>query len=152
MIEDDELEDEDDVAKEMFAMDIPRVDAVKGPATGLKFVVLKAGQAQDPAAIARLTRKKETPMAATSEAPLGPPETEELKIVAKRRRKVVEELPLEPVAKADGDEDLDASTVLGDPDTSGGDPDIPGSEGWEAVDAATAQKWTAILSRAKQAM
>jgi hypothetical protein len=55
------------------------------------------------------------------------------------------------VAKADGD--LDPTTVLADPgETYDGVPTNPGSPAWEAVDAATARKWTSILARAKAAV
>lgn len=58
----------------------------------------------------------------------------------------------EPVAKADG-EDLDPTTVLAEPDGAApGDPADPGSPAWEAIDAATARKWTAILARACNAL
>ena len=51
------------------------------------------------------------------------------------------------------DDALDPTTVLADPDgdAPGMDTD-PGSPAWEAVDAATARKWTSILSRAKAAL
>jgi len=57
------------------------------------------------------------------------------------------------VAKADGD-DLDPMTVLAEPDddTAPGMATDPGSPAWEAVDAATARKWTGILARAKAAI
>lgn len=51
------------------------------------------------------------------------------------------------VAKAD----LDASVAIVDAPGEG-DPLEPGSGAWEAVDAATAMKWTAILSRARNAV
>ncbi|WP_210594835.1 hypothetical protein [Streptomyces scabiei] len=44
--------------------------------------------------------------------------------------------------------DLDPTVVLAEPDQGPqGNPDVPGSPAWEAVDAATARKWTSILSR-----
>lgn len=50
-------------------------------------------------------------------------------------------------------EDLDASVVLADAEVAAdGDVTEPGSPAWEAVDAATAAKWTAILARAKNAV
>ena len=56
------------------------------------------------------------------------------------------------LAKAD-DPDLDVTTVLADPDSAApGDPAAPGSPAWEAIDAATAMKWTAILYRALSAL
>jgi hypothetical protein len=57
------------------------------------------------------------------------------------------------VAKADSTPELDPTVVLAEPeDEAPGDPDQPGSPAWEAIDAATARKWTAILSRAKNAL
>jgi hypothetical protein len=53
------------------------------------------------------------------------------------------------VAKAG--KELDAGEVFADAKGEG-DPMQPGSGAWEAVDAATAMKWTAILSRAKNAI
>ncbi|MFC1418594.1 hypothetical protein [Streptacidiphilus cavernicola] len=51
------------------------------------------------------------------------------------------------------DDALDPMTALAEPDgnASGMDTD-PGSPAWEAVDAATARKWTSILARAKGAV
>jgi len=50
----DEIEEED-VVKEMFDGQYPRVDVVSGPATGMRFIVLKAGESQDPEAVAQLS-------------------------------------------------------------------------------------------------
>lgn len=184
------IEDEEGVVKasEMYhgrTGSIPRVDAVKGPASGMKFIVLKAGAEQDPEAIAAVQKAattglpptlQEAPMdAVTVEASAPPAPDPELKVVAKKRNRPgspvsleelaartdalaapvaksddAPEVPAEPVAKADG-EDLDASTVVAD-GPSGGNPGSPGSPGWEGTDAATAQKWTSILSRAKLAL
>jgi hypothetical protein len=67
-------------------------------------------------------------------------------------RKAAEAAEAEPVAKADG-EGLDPTTVLAEPDGDApGDPADPGSPAWEAIDAATARKWTAILARACNAL
>jgi hypothetical protein len=62
-----------------------------------------------------------------------------------------------PIAKdadmATPETDLDPTVVLAEPaEDAPGDPNTPGSPAWEAVDAATARKWTAILSRAKSAL
>ncbi|WP_266300531.1 hypothetical protein [Kitasatospora sp. NBC_01287] len=52
---------------------------------------------------------------------------------------------------ADG---MDPTVVLAAPDTDDapGDPNEPGSPAWEAVDAATAQKWISIAVRLKNAL
>jgi len=53
----------------------------------------------------------------------------------------------------DGTDGMDPTVPLAEPDGDApGDPTDPGSPAWEAIDAATAMKWTAILSRAKGAV
>lgn len=53
----------------------------------------------------------------------------------------------------DGIDGMDPTVVLAEPDQEQpGDAMEPGSPAWEAVDAATARKWTAILVRAKNAL
>jgi hypothetical protein len=48
---------------------------------------------------------------------------------------------------------LDVTMPLAEPQEMGpGDPTDPGSPAWESIDAATAQKWTSILARAKAAI
>ena len=57
-------------------------------------------------------------------------------------------------AQADGGMDgMDPTVPLAEPGTDApGDPADPGSPAWEAIDAATAQKWTSILARAGAAV
>ena len=53
----------------------------------------------------------------------------------------------------DGVDGLDPTVPLAAPDEDApGDPTDPGSPAWEAIDAATAQKWTSILARAQVAI
>lgn len=68
-----------------------------------------------------------------------------------RNAQVAKETPMTAIAKAD---DLDASEALvEEPDGSpSGDSEQPGSPAWETVDAASAEKWAAILGRAKSAL
>jgi hypothetical protein len=48
---------------------------------------------------------------------------------------------------------LDPTTALAESDADApGSPTDPGSPAWEAIDAATARKWTSILARAKHAV
>jgi hypothetical protein len=55
------------------------------------------------------------------------------------------------VAKAEMD--MDPTAVLAEPDGDApGDPNDPGSPAWEAVDAASARKWTSLLVRARNAL
>lgn len=133
------VDDEEEVVKEMIHGSIPRVDVVHGPASRLRFVVLKAGERQD---ISDLPPGFTDP---TKEAP-----------VAKSNEVDPEVTDPELVIKADdapGVDDLDPTEVLADPPAEvAGDPNEPGSPAWEAIDAATARKWTSILSRAKNAL
>lgn len=53
----------------------------------------------------------------------------------------------------EGIDGLDPTVPLAAPEESApGDPTDPGSPAWEAIDAATAQKWTSILARARVAV
>lgn len=53
----------------------------------------------------------------------------------------------------EGIDGLDPTVVLAEPEPGApGDPTDPGSPAWEAIDAATARKWTSILARAKHAV
>jgi hypothetical protein len=53
----------------------------------------------------------------------------------------------------DGIDGMDPTVILAAPDEdTPGDPNDPGSPAWEAIDAATARKWTAILARARSAL
>lgn len=54
----------------------------------------------------------------------------------------------------DGVDGMDPTVVLAEPDDDDapGDPNDPGSPAWEAIDAATAQKWLSIAYRVKNAL
>jgi hypothetical protein len=160
-----ELPEEEEVVKEMYDATYEKVDVVSGPAHGMRFVVLKAGEKQDPAAAATLTTPTHnsaatgsplevTPVTkAVKKSPAAPLEvhTANGAIVAPTAVADPADGELRIVTKA---EDLDVTEVLANADK--GDPtedaEEPGSPGWEAVDAATARKWTGILSRAKNAL
>jgi hypothetical protein len=214
-------EEEEPIFKEMFAADIPRMDLVKGPASGMLFTIMKSNDPQDPLSIALMKRPPQHPslvakaeasaatqndhpdsdfayiepggtkdesgkttprslrhfpiydaahtrnaLARAPQSPFGDKAMPKIKSAAKKFgidvSKSQEKLmanpieaplapPVEPVTKADGDPDLDASTIVVE-DGSPVDAGTPGSESWENVDAATAQKWTAILGRAKLAL
>jgi len=202
--------EEEIVIKEMFDAEIPRVDVVKTPASGRRFVVIKAQGPQDPADVEAVKKAekstasmndapdsdfayiepggtkdesgKTTPrskrhfyigdaahvrnaLARASQSPFGDKAMPKIRAAAKKfgidvskAQEVVMTAPetqqpsdSEPVKKAD---DLDATEPLADADK--GDPtegaDEPGSPAWEAIDAATARKWTAILARSKNAL
>lgn len=114
--------DDEDVVKEMYDGEYPRVDIVAGPASGMRFVVLKAGDTQpDPATILGA----HTPMTVTDPAPV-----------------LKADDPSEPLP--DGDELMDdakpGAAGLEVPTDAPGDPDDPDSPAWEAVDAARARQ------------
>jgi hypothetical protein len=48
-------------AREMFDAEIPEVDIVSGPASGMRFVVIKADERQDPASIERIRKAERKP-------------------------------------------------------------------------------------------
>lgn len=51
------------------------------------------------------------------------------------------------------DTDMDPEVILAEPeDDAPGNPTTPSSPAWEAIDAATARKWTSILARARSAV
>lgn len=54
----------------------------------------------------------------------------------------------------DGVDGMDPTVVLAEPDTDDapGDPNDPGSPAWEAIDAATGQKWLSIAYRVQNAL
>ena len=201
-------EQEEPVTKEMYDATYEHVDVVKGPAHGMRFVVIKAEGAQDYEAVMKVkyTAEQQRQMLADGQAlkasdgspsyPIGDEDDlskaihavgrggadhDAIRAYIIRRAKALGksseipenwaadgslkeessvkktlEAPVEnepaPVAKADTT--LDAGEVLADADK--GDPteaaEEPGSPAWEAVDAATARKWTAILARSKSAL
>lgn len=69
-----ELTDEEEVAKEMFDATYNRVDIVSGPASGMRFVVLKAGESQDPMAVwkVKYSAEEQRTMLAAGKAFKGP--------------------------------------------------------------------------------
>lgn len=119
---------------ELFDANIDRVDLVGKAANGLVFVLAKADSTTTlitPDAVRDLIKQSEAE---------GADMTTSTKTVQK-----------EPVAKAD---DLDVTTPLAEPEA--GSPTVgesqPGSAAWEAIDAATAEKWVGVLARAKNAL
>lgn len=72
--------------------------------------------------------------------------------------KQADETPESTEVTKDMDEDetgdgMDPTVILAEPDEDmPGSPSEPGSPAWEAIDAATACKWTALLARARAAL
>lgn len=115
----------DDEFTELVDARFGRVDLVGKAANGLSFLIAKSAHPQS---------------APTPADVFGPPKKAPMSETT-------------TVVKAD-DIDLDPTVVLADPiqTDAPGNPDAPGSPAWEAIDAATAMKWTAIASRLKNAI
>ena len=206
-----DLEDESIVVKEMYDLEVPKVDVVKGPASRRKFIMIKAQGPQDPEAIAAVQKAaastasmndrpdsdfayiepggtkddagKTTPrslrhfpiydeaharnaLSRAPQSPFGDKAMPKIRAAAKKfgidvtkqQEVVMTESSSQPTSETEpvkkADTTLDAGEVLAEADK--GDPtdaaEDPGSPAWEAVDAATARKWTAILARAKGAL
>lgn len=146
----------EDPFSELVDADIPRVDLVGKAANGMRFLIAKSaaggvpGGLLDPDFVRGLIAKSapETPLETVTMS--GSPAAMAALLIhgAPVRKTSPEE---NTVSKATTD--LDPTTVLADPDIEApGDVADPGSPAWEAVDAATARKWTSILSRACNAL
>lgn len=129
------LADDEDVSKmsEVFDANIPRVDLVSRAANGTRFLIAKSDAGPsllDPATVAELIEKTEG--ATMTDTATAPVETE-------------------PVAKADPV--IDITEPLAEPENApkGNELD-PGSVAWEAVDAATADKWVGVAARLRNAL
>ena len=168
---------DDDEMTELVDADFPRVDLVGKGANGIpRFLVMKNADGDatgllEPDFVRDLIAKAE-PEPARERAVLsngitlnGSPADIAAFIHKAAERAAVTEVPEEAamadtVSKADmgpelddGIDGMDPTVPLAEPDEMGaGDPTDPGSPAWESIDAATAQKWTSILARARVAV
>ncbi|MDX3124937.1 hypothetical protein [Streptomyces scabiei] len=143
---------------ELVDATISRVDLVDKAANGLPILMAKqadGGSAglMDPALvrdlIGKATDPEPAPAAGESVTLTGSPGA----IARVIHEAAVRQATTNVTKDADMATDLDPTVVLAEPDQGPqGNPDVPGSPAWEAVDAATARKWTSILSRAKTAL
>ncbi|RPE39751.1 hypothetical protein EDD90_2768 [Streptomyces sp. Ag109_O5-1] len=146
----------DDDFTELVDANIGRVDLVDKAANGLPFLMAKAADGSqaglmDPAFVRDLIGKT-----ATSEPDPAPAAGDTVTMTGTPGA-LAQLIQQAGSLKKDADmadaPDLDPTVVLAEPDGDApGDPNTPGSPAWEAVDAATARKWTSILSRAKSAL
>lgn len=115
---------------ELVDGDFPRLDLVDKSANGTRFLIMK--------------RSDDSPNLMSSDMVHELLKAEESDDMANT---------VEAIAKAD-EPDLDVTEVLADPADGSVqvDESTPGSAAWESVDAATAQKWTAIASRLQNAL
>lgn len=144
----------DDDFTELVDARIDRVDLVDQAANGTAFLIAKqrGGALLDPAYVRELVGKAD---------PQPGPITEQVTLIASPAavmRMIHSAAVASPIAKetptmADDATDLDPTTPLAEPaEGATGQATVPGSPAWEATDAATARKWTAILARAKNAI
>jgi hypothetical protein len=159
----------DDDFTELVDADIPRVDLVDKAANGTTFLIAKAANGGAPGLFSPefvrelIAKEDETSAfgaAAAQAAVLAeaygwtPAQIDEMPSLQRAAAFVhaasVRKTKETAVAKADN---MDPTEVLADDGGDApGDPDVPGSPAWEAIDAAAARKWTGILVRAKNAV
>lgn len=149
----------DDELTELYDAEIPRVDLVLSAANGTKFLIAKdaapGGGLVDADTVRELIGKTADAPAPEQVTLSGSPAAIMRMIhhsaVTKTSSGTTDEVSKElDVSDADN---LDASVAMAEPeDKLPGSETDPGSPAWEAVDAATACKWTAILARAKAAI
>lgn len=157
---------DDDEFTELVGATIPRVDLVDKAANGMSFLIAKRADGEaglmEPEFVRDLIGKAADPAPQTVDTQeqvtmSGSPAA----IVRLIHEAAVRQSSAEGVAKGgvvDGqtapETDLDPTTILATPDggQAPGSPMEPGSPAWEAIDAATARKWTSILARAKAAV
>jgi hypothetical protein len=150
----------DEEFTELIDANINRVDLVDKAANGLPILMAKQqGDApaglMDPALVRDLIGKTADPEPAPQAA-----DTVTMSGSPGAIARLIHEAAARPAdasitkdADMATDTDLDPTVVLAEPDGDApGDVNTPGSPAWEAVDAATARKWTSILSRAKGAL
>jgi hypothetical protein len=147
----------DDELTALVDADIDRVDLVGKAANGTKFFIAKSAAAGElrglfaPDFVRDLIAKSEpAPTPQETVTMTGSPAAMAALIHGAPVRKATPE----PLAKADSvADDLDPTTVLAEPEGDApGDENAPGSPAWEAIDAATARKWTGIAVRLKNAL
>lgn len=142
---------------ELIDADIDRVDLVDKAANGTTFLIAKRADGASsglipPDLVRDLIGKTAEPAPVTDAVTMsGSPAAIARLIHEAAVRK--EPAPVTKDADMAPETDLDPTVVLAEPTESGeGNAATPGSPAWEAIDAATARKWTAILSRAKTAL
>ena len=170
------MTDIDEELTELYDADVPRVDLVDRAANGVpRFLIAKQADGagllnadyvrdlvakSDPAPESEdkvtLTGSPAALAALIHAAPVRKTRGDDPDAIAKtgaastHDTEVTKSMDMPMDDSADG---MDPTVVLVEPDMDApGDPGDPGSPAWEAVDAATARKWTSILARARTAL
>ncbi|MGA5820819.1 hypothetical protein ACPC54_23500 [Kitasatospora sp. NPDC094028] len=155
-----ESPDGDSEFTELVDANIPRVDLVNGPANGAPGWLLMKQDANsglmDPAFVRELISKSaddDPPSTQEQVSVSGSPAAIAKMIHQAAARATAAESEVSKAMDSDEIDVLDPSVVLAEPDCDApGDENTPGSPAWEAIDAATAQKWTSIAVRLKNAL
>jgi len=147
----------DDDFTELVDADIPRVDLVDKAANGTRFLIAKqAGGAGllDASFVRELLAKSEPDHDSKETVTMTGSPGAIAKMIHEAGRKAVATTPVAKELELDDSPDgMDTDVLLAAPDIEApGSATDPGSPAWEAVDAATARKWTSILARAKVAI
>ncbi|MEV7770574.1 hypothetical protein [Kitasatospora sp. NPDC086791] len=152
----------DDEFTELRDATIPRVDLVDKAANGTTFLIAKHAAdsrgLMDPGFVRDLIGKtaEPAPQEETVTMTGSPGAIAKLMHEAAQRARRRDDITKDAGIGADLDDSedgLDPTMVLAAPDDDApGDPNDPGSPAWEAIDAATAQKWTSIAVRLRNAL
>ncbi|MGW2371670.1 hypothetical protein [Kitasatospora sp. NPDC001683] len=153
----------DDEFTQLVDANIPRVDLVDKAANGTRFIIAKHADEgrglMDPGFVRDLIGKstpEPTPQEETVTMTGSPGAIAKLMHEAAQRARHRADVAKDAGIGADlddSDDGLDPTMVLAAPDDDApGDPNDPGSPAWEAIDAATAQKWTSIAVRLRNAL
>lgn len=147
----------DDDFTELVDADIPRVDLVDKAANGTRFLIAKqagGGGLLDAAFVRELLAKSEPDHDSKETVTMTGSPGAIAKMIHEASRKAAAAAPVAKELELDESPDgMDTDVLLAAPDNEAlGSVTDPGSPAWEAVDAATARKWTSILARAKVAI
>ncbi|MFJ9771227.1 hypothetical protein ACIRVF_08280 [Kitasatospora sp. NPDC101157] len=150
----------DDEFTELRDATIPRVDLVDKAANGTTFLIAKHAAdsrgLMDPGFVRDLIGKTAESQEETVTMTGSPGAIAKLMHEAAQRARGRDDVAKDTGIGADLDDSedgLDPTMVLAAPDDDApGDPNDPGSPAWEAIDAATAQKWTSIAVRLRNAL
>lgn len=149
---------DDDEWTEVTDARIPRMDLVGKSANGTRFLLMKDQEQaglMSPALVRSLIGEATPTPTPTAPVTNIAALLKTIHEAAVRDAETASTHPQEtamadPITK---DVDLDASQIpAADTESAPGEESMPGSAAWEALDAATAGKWTAILGRAKAAL
>lgn len=155
------MTDIEDPFTELVDATIPRVDLVDKAANGMRFLIAKQADGAGLFGadfVRELLAKSETaPEPEQEVVTMSGSPAAIAKMIHEAGRKTTTTDPAAAVAKEleldESPDGMDTDVLLAAPEgEASGSVTDPGSPAWEAIDAATARKWTSILARAKVAV